>query len=119
VAINQEPPALNPEASRRNNFHIQIISIERGCLKLSVYEPKTTTAAKRRKTIARAERSEPLVGIFIEKSPEGAKDTDKEAFRPSGALFSLPLPGVRCAHPWLLSCAPSALDMPVAPDSEF
>jgi hypothetical protein len=38
------------------------------------------------KIIARGERSEPLVGICIIRSPEWAKELDKYIFRPFRAL---------------------------------
>jgi len=45
-----------------------------------------------REAAARGERSEPLVGIYIIKSPEGAKEVDKYIFRPfrapSAPLFT-------------------------------
>jgi len=99
------------KTARRSHTIMQIGNLKCGSLeavsKLGIIGNKTRPAPEARKTIARDERSESLVMEANRRSPGGAKDIEKEAFRPFRALSKCKLlPGVCCAHPWLLSGAP-------------
>ena len=61
-------------------------------------------AAERRKTIARGECNEPLVGNSKAKSPGRAIESDLSP--PWGSLDFSSYPGIRFAHPWLFSSRP-------------
>jgi hypothetical protein len=71
-----------------------------------------------RQRIAPGERSEPGVGYRATESPGRGERPylAMDFFRPFRALSRCPiLPGVRCAHPWLLSFAAPRLEKPLIP----
>jgi hypothetical protein len=67
------------------NYSLECASLE-AVSKLRITGNKAGQAPEARKTIARGERSEPLVMEANRRSPGGAKDIEKEAFRPFRAL---------------------------------
>jgi hypothetical protein len=80
-------------------------SADEAASKLGITGNRARPAPEARKTIARGERSEPLVGEAIEGAPEGRKILMKKPFALSGLFPSQSSPGVRFAHPWLFSSA--------------
>jgi hypothetical protein len=89
--------------------------------KLRITGNRTRPAPEARQTIARGERSEPLVRGANRRSPGGAKDIDKKSLSPlRGSSKYKFLPEVRYAHPWLLSDAPfGGLESESRSDLEF